>query len=222
MKNWLKGNRGFIAFLLCFGFFRLAIADWNPVPSGSMRPTLLEGDVVLVNRLAYDFKLPLSDTALLQMGEPQRGDVITFSSPKDGVRLIKRLVALPGDTVELRNEVLLINGNASHYANVKQGPEPVGQGQVTAAIRATERLPDRDHAVQFLPQVPAPRNFGPVTVPADNYFFLGDNRDNSADSRFIGMVPRQLLIGRAHHILVSANILKNWMPRLERIGERIQ
>ena len=88
MKKWLKGNRGCIAFLLCFGFFRLAIADWNPVPSGSMRPTLQEGDVVLVNRLAYDFKLPLTDKVLFALGTPQRGDVVTFSSPKDGVRLI--------------------------------------------------------------------------------------------------------------------------------------
>jgi signal peptidase I len=222
MKNWIKGNRGFIAFLLCFGFFRLAIADWNPVPSGSMRPTLLEGDVVLVNRLAYDFKLPLTDTALLRLGEPQRGDVVTFSSPKDGLRLIKRLVALPGDTVELRNEILLINAQASAYANAEQGPEPIGQGQVTTAIRATERLPEREHAVQFLPQVVARRNFGPVTIPAGNYFFLGDNRDNSADSRFIGMVPRKLLIGRAHHIVVSADMLGNWMPRFDRIAARIQ
>ena len=206
MKNWLIGNRGFIAFLLCFGFFRLAIADWNPVPSGSMRPTLLEGDVVLVNRLAYDFKLPLSDTSLLQLGEPQRGDVFTFSSPKDGVRLIKRLVALP----------------ASVYDDARQVAEPVGEGQVTTAIRATEQLPDRAHAVQFLPQVDARRSFGPVTVPAGHYFFLGDNRDNSADSRFIGMVPRHLLIGRAHHILVSADMLGNWMPRWARLGSRIQ
>lgn len=222
MKNWLKDNRGFIAFLLCFGFFRLAIADWNPVPSGSMRPTLLEGDVVLVNRLAYDFKLPLSDSALLHLDEPRRGDVITFSSPKDGVRLIKRLVALPGDTVEMRKEVLLINGQASAYANIEQGPEPVGEGQMTTAIRATERLPEREHAVQFLPQFAARRDFGPVTVPEGNYFFLGDNRDNSADSRFIGFVPRHLLIGRAHHILVSANMLGNWMPRFERLGAPIQ
>lgn len=222
MKNWLKHNRGFIAFLLCFGFFRLAIADWNPVPSGSMRPTLLEGDVVLVNRLAYDFKLPLSDTALLRLGEPQRGDVITFSSPKDGVRLIKRLVALPGDTVELRNEVLLINGRASAYANEQRLTEALAEGAATPAIRATERGPGREHAVQFLPEVPARRNFGPLRVPDGNYFFLGDNRDNSADSRFIGLVPRHLLIGRAHHILVSANILGNWMPRLERLGARIQ
>jgi signal peptidase I len=73
MKLFFKNNRGFIAFLLCFGVFRLAIADWNPVPSGSMRPTILEGDVVLINRLAYDVKLPLSDTAIYQTGNPQRG-----------------------------------------------------------------------------------------------------------------------------------------------------
>jgi signal peptidase I len=197
MKNWLTGKRGFIAFLLCFGFFRLAIADWNPVPSGSMRPTLLEGD-------------------------PQRGDVITFSSPKDGVRLIKRLVALPGDTVELRNEHLFINGQASTYAHLEQTLEPVGNGQMTPAIRASEVGPEREHTVQFPPKFPAWRNFGPVTVPEGQYFFLGDNRDNSADPRFIGMVPRHLLIGRAHHIVVSVNMLGDWMPRFERVGERIR
>ena len=121
-----------------------------------MRPTLLEGDVVLVNRLAYDFKLPLSDTALLHVGEPQRGDVITFSSPKDGVRLIKRLVALPGDTVEMRREILLINGRASVYDEARQVAEPIGQGQMTEAIRATERLPEREHAVQFTPVLSQP------------------------------------------------------------------
>lgn len=121
MNNWLKGNRGVIAFLRCFGFFRLAIAGWDPVPSGSMCPTLLEGDVVLVNRLAYDFKLPLSDTALPHVGDPRRGDVITFTSPKDGVRLVKRLGALPGDTLERHNERLFIDGQASKYAHLEQG-----------------------------------------------------------------------------------------------------
>src|SRR5262249_55915996 len=78
MKNWLRENRGFVVFLLCFGFFRTAIADYNPIPSGSMRPTLLEGDVVLVNRLAYDAKIPLTDISLARLAEPQRGDVVTF------------------------------------------------------------------------------------------------------------------------------------------------
>ncbi|XLM20219.1 signal peptidase I, partial [Chromobacterium piscinae] len=94
--------RGFLVFLLLFGLFRTAVADWNPIPSGSMRPTVLEGDLVLVNRLAYDLKLPLSNVILQQTGEPLRGDIVTFYSPKDGTRLIKRLVAVPGDTVEMR------------------------------------------------------------------------------------------------------------------------
>ena len=74
MLLWIKLNRGFLVFLLCFGVFRTAVADWNPIPSGSMRPTLLEGDVVLVNRLAYDLKLPLTDVSLARLGDPQRGD----------------------------------------------------------------------------------------------------------------------------------------------------
>jgi signal peptidase I len=221
MKRWLKENRGFLIFLLCFGFFRSAMADWNPIPSSSMRPTLLEGDVVLVNRLAYDLKVPLTDVSLLQLGAPQRGDVITFTSPKDGVRLIKRLVAVPGDTVELRDDRLFLNGVEAQYDEPATTSEPVGS-EPTPAFRTTERLAGTEHAVQFLPSIPAMRNFGPTVVPADTYFFLGDNRDNSADSRYIGSVPRRLLIGRAHHILLSADITEGWLPRLERVGRPIR
>jgi len=222
MRHWLKENRGFIAFIFCFGFFRLAIADWNPIPSGSMRPTLLEGDVVLIDRLAYDFKLPLTDTVVFELGAPQRGDVITFTSPRDGVRLIKRLIAVPGDVVEMRNEVLFINGSASEYLSPSVASEPLDNGTTTPAIRAIERSAEKEHLVQVLPNIPATRSFGPIAVPQGAYFFLGDNRDNSADSRFIGVVPRHLLIGRAHHILVSANIKGNWLPRLDRMGKRIE
>jgi len=88
MKKWLTTNRGILVFLLCLGFFRTAVADWNTTRSGSMRPTLLEGDVVLVNRLAYDLKVPLTDRSLARLGDPQRGDIVTFTSPKDGTRLI--------------------------------------------------------------------------------------------------------------------------------------
>lgn len=222
MTHWIRHNRGFIAFLLCFGFFRLAIADWNPIPSGSMRPTLLEGDVVLVNRLAYDFKLPLSDTVIYETGTPQRGDVITFTSPKDGIRLIKRLVAVPGDVVEMRAEVLYINGSRAEYVGPSVASELLDDRAATSALSATERIAGNERMVQFLPNVSAMRNFGPVVVPNDSYFFLGDNRDNSADSRFIGFVPRHFLIGRAHHIVVSANITGDWLPRLDRTGQRIQ
>jgi signal peptidase I len=222
MKNWLKNNRGFILFVFCFGFFRLAIADWNPIPSGSMRPTLLEGDVVLVNRVAYDFKLPLTHQVLAELGSPERGDVVTFKSPKDGVQLIKRLIAVPGDVVELRDEVLYLNGVASQYQSPVQVKEPVGGGLTMPAIQAQEILSGHAHTVQVLPQVNAMRNFGPVQVPEGQYFFLGDNRDNSADSRYIGMVPRHLLIGRAHRVLVSADIKGNWLPRWDRLVHQIQ
>ena len=221
MKNWLKHNRGFILFMCLFGFFRLAIADWSPIPSGSMRPTLLEGDVVLMNRLAYDFKLPLTDVILAQVGTPERGDVVIFTSPKDGVRLIKRLVAVPGDVIEMRNDALHLNGEPAQYLAPREVLETLEGGLRTPALQGLEVVAGHERMVQVMPEVRALRNFGPVQVPPDHYFFLGDNRDNSADSRFIGMVPRHLLIGRAHRVMVSANIKGNWLPRWDRTMEKI-
>ncbi len=221
MKTWLKQNRAFVVFLLCFAFFRGAIADWNPIPSGSMRPTLLEGDVVLVNRVAYDFKLPLTDMSMTAIADPRRGDVVTFFSPKNRTRLIKRIVAVPGDVVELRDEILLINGQAAEYTDSLSVTEALANGIELGAIRTTEKLAGASRTVQFLPAVAARRDFGPLTVPEGSYFMLGDNRDDSEDSRFIGSVPRDNIIGRAHRIILSANIKGNWLPRVERIGAAI-
>lgn len=222
MKTWLKHNRNFLVFIACFGLFRLAVADWNPIPSGSMRPTLLEGDVVLVNRLAYDLKVPLTDFVVASLDEPQRGDVVVFNSPKGGTRLIKRVVALSGDVVEIRQGGLWVNGQPARYESLQEVNEPVQPGLNLRALRATESLGERAHAVQFLPQIQALRNFGPTRVPEGNVFVLGDNRDNSHDSRYIGSVPRHLINGRAHHLLVSADILGHWQPRLERFGMVIE
>ncbi len=222
MKTWLRHNRGFVIFLIGFAFFRTALADWNPIPSGSMRPTIVEGDVVLVNRLAYDFKIPLTDVSLVHLGEPQRGDIVTFASPEDGKRLIKRLVAVPGDVVEMRDEQLYINGTAAVYSDPVSGQERLGVGFVVPSVRETERIAGSARTIQRLPKIAAMRSFGPVVVPADSFFFLGDNRDDSADSRYIGVVARHLLIGRAHHVLVSADIKGSWLPRFERFGERIR
>ena len=221
INRWLRNNKGFLLFLLGLGLFRTAIADWNPIPSGSMRPTLLEGDVVLVSRTAYDLKVPLTDVSLARLGEPERGDVVTFTSPRDGVRLIKRIVGLPGDVIEMRDEVLHVNGVPVRYSQPAT-VEELSRGVSTQALRATEHLAGRDHGVQFLPAQSAMRSFGPITVPPDQYFMLGDNRDDSADSRYIGFVPRRVLIGRAHHVLVSADMGGTWMPRLARFGTPIQ
>ncbi len=222
MKKWLKDNRGLLVFILCLGLFRTAIADWNPVPTGSMRPTILEGDVVLVNRLAYDLKVPFTDISLAQLGDPQRGDIVTFSSPKDGTRLIKRLVALPGDIVELRDNRLFINRQPAEYSNVGTVREPLGADGHVDATRVTEAFDHNSRRVQFLPVVNSRSNFGPMVVPTGEYFMMGDNRDDSEDSRYIGSVPRNLLIGRAGHILVSADIKRAWQPRFERTISPLQ
>lgn len=216
MKHWLRSNRGFILFLMCFGIFRTAIADWNPIPSGSMRPTILEGDVVFVNRIAYDLKLPLTDVSLVRLGEPQRGDIITFNSPTDGTRLIKRVVALPGDVVAMDNEVLSVNGQVARYDGLVPAEEALAPGVVVRAMRATESVQGTEHAVQFLEGANGRHSFAAMTVPEGHYFVLGDNRDNSADSRYIGFVPREKLIGRALRVLVSADITDRWQPRFSR------
>ncbi len=221
-RQWVKGNRGFLVFLLCFGFFRTAVADWNPIPSGSMRPTLLEGDVVFVDRLAYDAKIPLTDRVVARLHDPQRGDVVTFSSPRDGTRLIKRIVGLPGDVVEMRGDRLRVNGQAAEYSQVQAVSETLADDYTVPAVRATEQLAGSQRTVQFLQGVGARRDFGPVKVPEGQYFMLGDNRDNSGDSRFIGPVPRALLIGHAHHIVVSADLLDHWRPRFERVAAAIR
>jgi signal peptidase I len=216
MKRWLKDNRGLLVLLLFFGFFRAAVADWNPVPSGSMRPTILEGDVVFVNRLAYDFKIPLTNSSLVRLADPQRGDVVTFSSPRDGTRLIKRIVAIPGDVVEMRDETLYVNGQGARYTDLATASEQIRRGFAVPATQAIENMGGHSRTVQFLPAVAARRNFGPLQIPAGRYFMLGDNRANSEDSRYIGTVPRELIIGQANHIVVSADIIGDWLPRLER------
>lgn len=221
MKNWVRNNKGFLAFLVLFGVFRTAVADWNPIPSASMHPNLLEGDVVFVNRLAFDLKVPLTNVVLAHLGEPRRGDIVTFRSPRDNTLLIKRVAALPGDVVEMRNERLFINGHGADYRVVEQSLDSVG-GTATRALQLAEswdgKTAEPRHHIQIMPDVLAPRTFGPVTVPPGEYLMLGDNRDNSADSRVIGLVPRKLLVGRAERVLVSADYQGNWMPRTERFG----
>jgi signal peptidase I len=221
LMSFFRANRGFLALLLAFGLVRTAVADYNPVPSSSMHPTILEGDVVLVNRLAYNLKVPLTDIVLARLGDPQRGDIVTFSSPQDGKRLIKRVVGLPGDVVSMKDKRLLINGRPVEYSTLSTGSDTVGNGYLLPALQLREQLGQHPYSIQWLVGASNAATFGPVTIPADRYLMLGDNRDNSDDSRFIGLVPRELLIGRASRILVSAAIKDNWLPRIDRFGKSL-
>ena len=217
MKNFVRANKGFLVFLLLFGVFRSAVADWSPIPSGSMRPNLLEGDVVLINRMAFDLKIPLTEHSVAHLGEPARGDMVVFHSPQDDMRLIKRVLAVPGDLVEMRGDRLFINGEGASYAVVGEARER-SRGTTVDAIRLDEQVAGTRQRIQVLPEVAAARSFGPLHSPAGQYLMLGDNRNDSADSRVIGLVPRAKLIGRAERILVSAAYQEDWMPRLDRFG----
>lgn len=218
MKEMLRANKGYVLFLLLFGVFRTAIADWSPIPSASMRPNLLEGDVVFINRLAYNVKVPLTDVVVANTGEPRRGDVVIFTWPNASQRMIKRLVGLPGDVVEMRDERLIVNGRPAEYEAKGSGNELIGEVQLVTTSLYDETVDGHRRRIQVMPERQAMRDFGPVTVPADQYLMLGDSRDNSVDSRFQGLVPRERLIGRAERILVSADIQGNWLPRTERFG----
>ncbi len=199
-----------------------SLADWNWVPTGSMNPTILEGDLIYVDKVAYDLRLPLTLHRLAQWSEPQRGDVVVCLSPDDGTRLVKRLIATPGDTVELRNNVLLLNGRPLAYD--KAVADYAGQLPDDLAHRcvvALENLGRTVHPVISIPGIRAMRNFGPVTVPDGYYFVLGDNRDISRDSRFFGFVPRQAILGRARAVILSFDITDKYQPRLRRFLSRL-
>jgi len=222
---WKEWIRSFALPVVAILAAKSAIADINPVPSGSMKPTILEGDVVFVNKLAYDLKIPFTTVHLAHWADPARGDVVVCFEPGDGTRLVKRIVGLPGDTIELRNESLLLNGAPVAYfplAPSAAGVRYLDDRNRRTAIFAREELGQRSHAIMVLPRVLALRSFGPLTIPAGNYFAMGDNRDNSKDSRYFGFVPRDAIVGQAKGVFVSAD-LDHWLkPRFGRFFSALE
>jgi signal peptidase I len=216
-KVW-RENKSLFLFIIVLTAFRSAIADWNDVPTGSMNPTIVQGDRVFVNKLAYDLKVPFTTWHLAQWSDPKRGDIVVFFSPVDGTRLVKRVIGLPGDRIELANEHLLINGRLSEYELLPTGTgrdvPPDKEGLRVYAKEKTGVMPS--HPVTILPQRPALRTFGPITVPAGKYFMMGDNRDNSNDSRFWGTVDRNRIVGRASMVVISLDREHYFEPRWRR------
>jgi len=214
---WRQEIRPLVILVLVMCSLRSSLADWNVVPSGSMKPTILEGDRVLVNKLAYDLKVPFTTWHIAQWSNPQRGDIVVFYSPKDGTRLVKRVIGLPGDTVELRNERLFLNGRPVDYATLEPNiPAQLSGSERARSLFASEHLPDHSHAVMAIKGVQAMRTFGPVQVPEGHYFMMGDNRDNSFDSRYFGTVDRSRILGRATDVVISLNPEDFWVPRWSR------
>jgi signal peptidase I len=217
--------RGYVLFFcLIWVPLRSAVVDYNPVPTGSMAPTILEGDVVWVNKLAYGLRVPLTTWHVAKWADPQRGDIVVVLSPLDGTRLVKRVVGVPGDTLEMVDNQLWLNGRALDYSAPLRDHRPTIASELRgAAVFAEENLDGVHHTVMALAGVRgAPRSFAPVTVPRHAFFLMGDSRDNSFDSRAYGWADRDAILGKARGILVSLDINDTYRLRTDRFFEPLR
>jgi len=204
LKKLLKENRGFILFIILMSIFRSAVADYNDVPSTSMLPTIIPGDRIGIDKLAYDVKVPFINYSLMTLNEPARGDIVVFESQAADLRMVKRVIGTPGDTVELIDNQLIINNVPVKYAVTN-----------TLNSQYIESLPTKTHYIQIEGNSDL-TTFEAVVVPDDHLLVMGDNRNNSADSRVYGFIPRQEVIGRASRVVVSLDIDGNYLPRSDR------
>jgi signal peptidase I len=213
-REWIKP----LAIVAAIVFpLKSAVADWNWVPSGSMRPTILEGELVFINKLAYDLKVPFTTQHLAEWDNPQRGDIAVFYSPKDGTRLVKRVIGLPGDRIALHTNQLTINGQPVAWSAADETWRTYATPQEKdEAVVTTENLGSVPHPIISLPRHMALRDFDEITVPVGQYFMMGDNRDRSFDSRYFGFVPRKQILGRANAVVLSFDTDHYLLPRLSR------
>ena len=212
-------SKSFFPILLLVLVLRSFLFEPFRIPSGSMMPTLLEGDFIFVNKFAYGLRLPVINSRIVEVGEPQRGDVVVFRLPSDpSVNYIKRVVGLPGDVVDYEqgSKRLTINGERVPL-------ELLGDYEEDPQYRlAKEELDDTEH---FVLLTPGRLSLGGVyKVPEGHYFVMGDNRDNSRDSRFDGVdyIPEQRLVGKAVRIWMNWRRPAQGGPRWSRIGQGIE
>ncbi|MEO7775595.1 MAG: signal peptidase I [Steroidobacteraceae bacterium] len=217
------------------------------IPSDSMMPTLLDGDFILVNKFAYGLRVPVLNTKVVSIGAPERGDIVVFRFPPDpAVNYIKRLVGLPGDRVRIENDQIFVNDAAvvltdigpysdGCYQGLRMGEEVLGTHTHrtmycrTSGDLSTSPLPGCNRRIErgyICPDEPPPGadkgNMIEITVPAGEYFMIGDNRDNSADSRYFGFVPEANLVGKAKRIWFNWDMQRSGGPNWSRIGTRIE
>jgi signal peptidase I len=223
---WVEYSVSFFPVILVVFMLRSFLVEPFKIPSSSMVPTLLVGDFILVNKFTYGIRLPVVNVKVVQINDPQRGDVMVFRYPEDpSLDYIKRVVGLPGDRVEYRNKRLSVNGVE---VPVQQTDDYLSKERMQFSRRFAEKLGDVTHEILLdddAPAITAPSrafsfagnctyNSGGMacTVPAGHYFMMGDNRDNSSDSRVWGFVPDQNIVGKAFFIWLNLNELGRFGP----------
>ena len=219
---WIEYSGSFFPVIALVFCLRSFLYEPFKIPSPSMVPTLLVGDLILVNKFTYGIRLPLINKKIIEINNPQRGDVMVFKYPKDlSLDYIKRVVGTPGDKIVYKNKRLTINGNVSSYAQL---PDYLDEERLTYSKQFMENLTGVEHKI--LNRVEAPDELSNIddypmrdactynsdgfacTVPAGHYFMMGDNRDNSADSRYWGFVPDKNIVGKAFFVWMNFGNLK--------------
>lgn len=207
-------SRSFFPVLLFVLVIRSFVFEPFRIPSGSMMPTLLQGDFIFVEKYAYGLRLPVLETKIFETGQPERGDVVVFRLPDDpSINYIKRVVGLPGDRVQVVGHQLFING--AEVPLSRDDENPVFEG----VARFVESLDGREHGI-LIRRAGFSKANDEYIVPDGEYFMMGDNRDNSQDSRYIGFIPERFLVGKAVRIWMHMDGLE--VPGWDRIGTKIE
>lgn len=196
MLKHIKNNRGLLTLVLCMALFRTAVADWSPVPSSSMEPTIYPGDVILVDKTILGPAIPFTESRLFATAQPQRGDIITFTPPHVDDTYVKRVIGLPGDRIRTEGLRVSVNGEWLPLTITDVG-------EATGLLTAIEIVAGREHAIQVDTRRSIRQLDGEIVVPANAYFVMGDFRNLSADSREWGFVQQDKIIGRATRVMVS-------------------
>ncbi len=222
---YVEYAKSFFPVILLVFTLRSFLVEPFKIPSGSMMPTLLAGDYILVNKFTYGLRVPILNNTFLEMNQPKRGDVIVFHYPPDPkIDYIKRVVGLPGDKIQYQDKQLTINGKKLDVTFVNDYEYEMQGANIISARKSKEQLGDVPHDIlvhdipnQYSADMPGAKLLDgeTITVPDNSYFAMGDNRDNSADSRVWGFVPEHNLVGRAFYI---------WMnfDQFSRIGNAIK
>ena len=181
------------------------------IPTASMTPTLPVGDFIFVNKTTYGIRNPFTNKVIIPISEPKRGDIAVFHFPVNpNVDFVKRIIGLPGDVISYKNKQLIINGKAIKYSNCKKSNNHYNNsnGLINTDVVCTEHLNGINHTIDWMDSE-KPENFENLIVPKNSYFVMGDNRDNSEDSRYWGFVPKKDLVGKAELVWFSWNSLDN-------------
>ncbi len=217
---YIETARSFFPVVLIVLLLRSFLVEPFRIPSGSMMPTLLIGDFILVNKFTYGIRLPVLHNKVIEMNEPKRGDIVVFRFPRDpSVDYIKRVIGVPGDTVAYYQKKLYINGQAINQVSLGEYQGVKEQDSSDAIEHLTENLNPVEHSI-LIDQTEGTVE-GVYTVPAGHYFVMGDNRDNSNDSRYWGMVPEANLVGKAFFIWMSWDLNQGGIV-FNRIGTVLQ